>query len=1157
MNNEFNEVGLYDHNAESYKKIKNAFETEENVVGIVHATGTGKSYNALQLAYDNKDKKIIYVVPSHGIIEHIKEIINENSNLDFERDFPNLEFRTYQSLINLSREEITELDVDLLMLDEFHHIGAPVWGARINTIIETHQNIKLFGMTAYTVRDRGTPYERDMANPNGEELFSNKIVSRYDLCDAMIDGVLPKPIYKSAYTNLIGLESELEEKVLSIHHKNDEKEMYLKILRDVKKRIAEAPSIADVVKKNVKANGKYIYFCPPGSEEGINDIETIKKEAIEWFRQYIPEENIIFYTTTSQMGEEGKQNREAFYRDVTLDGKSANKKLRIMFAINQYNEGIHAPNIDGVIMGRSTQSDIVYFEQLGRALSVRGDTRAKFEEFENYTNSELINMCKERDIEVAENISKTELIENLIAPTVIDLTNNFDFMKELENNLKDRVKEAQISKETDKKRIINLSDASFDIEMVNQDLFEMLRYVRDRISKGWDYFYELSCAYYEYYNNLEVLQSFKTSNGYEYDENGVCLGSWLNTQRGNYKKKLLTNEQIDKLNKIGMRFTTDKKERDWQEKYELAKIYYEHYNNLKIPQSFKTKNGYEYNEDGIPLGKWVNTQRMQYRNGILKLERQKKLEQIGIIFEKSKDWNKYYQLAKTYYLNYGNLNITQHFKTENGIDYDENGIALGEWISGQRYNHKLGKLTEERKQLLDEIGMNFKIVDYWQQSYDLAKIYYEHYGDLEINYSFNTKNGYEYDEKGIGLGRWIYNQRKKYKDRSLSPKQIEKLKKIGMNFEINTQKRVRNSWDSYYNLAKAYYEHNGNLNIPQKFKTLNGYEYDENGVNLGYWIDSQKNKYKNNRLMLERQVKLERLGMNFENSKHDNQWDKYYNLAKIYYQHNGNLNIPQSFRTINGYDYDVDGIHLGNWVGTQRTNYMNGRLTTTRQTKLKEIGFNFEQNLKEIEWNRKYELIKNYYEHYHTTDIPMNFMTKNGIDYDENGIDLRSWSDIQKKSFAKGKMTEERQKKLESINFDFSQNKFERDWQNNYDLAKIYYNHFHNLNIPVKFMTSNGYEHDNKGITLGRWISKQRSDWKSGKLSNEKKEKLNSIGMIWFATEKNFTNQEINASNKENMKEEILKSFQTLLEEIKNNEINSKKDVDDINTLVKDSLGKK
>ena len=278
-NNEFQTVGLYDHNADSYRIVKSSFDSGNNVVGIVHATGTGKSYNALQLAYDNKEKKIVYVVPSNVIIEHINKIIEDNPNLDLKRDFLNLEFRTYQSFISLSKDEITDIDCDLLILDEFHHIGAPVWGARINTMVKAHPKMQIFGMTAYTIRDRGTAYERDMANPETTELFSGRIESRYDLCDAMIDGVLPKPIYKSAYTNLIGLESQLEEKVQKLGATTKEYQEYMKILADVKRKIHEAPSIPNILKKSIKPDGKYIYFCPPCSEEGTNDIEIIKKQA--------------------------------------------------------------------------------------------------------------------------------------------------------------------------------------------------------------------------------------------------------------------------------------------------------------------------------------------------------------------------------------------------------------------------------------------------------------------------------------------------------------------------------------------------------------------------------------------------------------------------------------------------------------------------------------------------------------------------------------------------------------------------------------------------------------------------------------------------------------------------------------------------------------
>ena len=60
----------------------------------------------------------------------------------------------------------------------------------------------------------------------------------------------------------------------------------------------------------------------------------------------------------------------------------------IEFAKNQYNEGVHAPNVDGVILGRETRSDIVFFEQIGRALSVRGDSyKGELQELEERIKS--------------------------------------------------------------------------------------------------------------------------------------------------------------------------------------------------------------------------------------------------------------------------------------------------------------------------------------------------------------------------------------------------------------------------------------------------------------------------------------------------------------------------------------------------------------------------------------------------------------------------------------------------------------------------------------------------------------------------------------------------------------------------------------------------
>ena len=124
-----------------------------------------------------------------------------------------------------------------------------------------------------------------------------------------------------------------------------------------------------------------------------------------------------------------------------------------MFAINQYNEGVHAPGVDGVILGRSTSSDIVFFEQIGRALSVKENTKEKYEDYQNLFRNELLEIAKKQNIQVTSNMTKDEIIERLLSPVIIDLTNNIEYIEELENNLKDRVKEIQKSLGHNKRKI--------------------------------------------------------------------------------------------------------------------------------------------------------------------------------------------------------------------------------------------------------------------------------------------------------------------------------------------------------------------------------------------------------------------------------------------------------------------------------------------------------------------------------------------------------------------------------------------------------------------------------------------------------------------------------------------------------------------------------
>ena len=776
MNN-FEILGLYPHNIEASTKVKEQFDDGAKTASIIHATGTGKTYNALYLALEYKNEKIVWLVPSNAIKEHIEQIINDNPYITRDKDFPNLEIRTYQSLINLNKKEIEEISCSFLIIDEFHHLGAPIWGERVNTFIKTHKDLKLFGMTAYNIRDRGTPYERDLTNPETEEIFSDSVESIYDLYDAMIDGVLPKPITKSVITEDSEIILEIKEKIEILKRKGDKSYLeYEKMIADIIKIIHKQNGVKELIKQSVKPTGKYIYFCPVLTEEGKNDMETIMSTIKEYLQEKYPEQNIVFYKSTSADGEYGKYHRDCFYNDIDLKGNDVSNSIRIIFVKNQYNEGVHAPNVDGVFLGRKTSSDIVAFEQIGRALSVRGNTHEKNEEYRHYSIEQLREIATSRGIFIKETETKEGIIEKLISPIIIDLADNMRFLEELEINLGYRIRE-YLAKTAENKRIIRITDSTIDIDVINKDLLKILKQIKTNLNtKTWDDWYKMLEVYYQEYGDTEVPLSYKTKDGFK-------LGSWVNNIRT--KKDKLTQEKRTKLELLNFRFERRKKRTmKWDDWYKLLETYYQVHGNTDVPYRFKTTNGWEYDEEGDKLGEWCRRQRDKQSE--LSEERRKKLESINFRFEKNKrqtlKWDDWYKLLEAYYQEYGDTEVPPSYQTKDGY-------KLGGWVNNTRTNQN--KLTEEQRKKLEKLNFRFdtkKHLEKREDWYKLLEAYYQKHGNTEVPPSFKTINGYEYDENGQNLGNWCDHIRRRG---NLTQEENDKLDLIGFRFTTKKQTKEK------------------------------------------------------------------------------------------------------------------------------------------------------------------------------------------------------------------------------------------------------------------------------------------------------------------------------------------------------------------------------
>ena len=362
----------------------------------------------------------------------------------------------------------------------------------------------------------------------------------------------------------------------------------------------------------------------------------------------------------------------------------------------------------------------------------------------------------------------------------------------------------------------------------------------------WEQNYAAATQYYLEHGDLEVPIKYETPSGFG-------LGVWLGAQRAAHKAGELPQEQVERLDALGMDWT-NRNDRKWMSLYDVAAAYYHEHGNLNVPSEYVTP-------DGVLLGKWVARQRYAYLNpdrssARVTPERKALLDKLGMVWEKYDPWQERYDLALAYKTEHGDLEIPSVYKTTDGV-------WLGSWVSRQRQalNSGSSALSSERRKLLrilfkGERRPSDPAADHgtvreanWERNFRSAARYARKYKHLLVPASY-------VDSDGVRLGVWISNLRAARKNRpdsyQVTPAHIKKLNSIGMVWDARDAK-----WGTAYQQAKAYYKAHGNLHAAANYKS------DETGFCLGDWLRRMRewDITHDPKLTPERRAMLDKIGM--------------------------------------------------------------------------------------------------------------------------------------------------------------------------------------------------------------------------------------------------------------------------------------------------------
>lgn len=690
-------MDLLQHNKTAYESVVEHLEKSDRTC-VVHPTGTGKSYIALQLIEDNPESRILYIT---SLATNLLEFWDKVEKLGSYRMVLNLsnipkhigtgvkgDLDTSDTIagqagaegvddddVVIDDEERTNLlkratevdesylvgslvqfclyagldnmlpDFDYIIIDEFHRAGAPEWEGKVKNLLADNASAKIIGFSATPERMDG----KDM-----RALFDYDVASEMELSTSIVNGLLPLPKYWLGKVELDELESldpsdpDYAERLHNLDKKK-ENQIRKRGYPNVAKRHLEAGTgmrelFQQAFVEEHAEHGKFIVFC-----RTIRNTRTMVRASEEWF-DWVDEVHRYEMHTQDRNG----------YSDFINDEDDC---LRLLFVVDMLTEGIHMRDLDGVIMVRPTESERVYFQQLGRALAVT--TRREH-------------------------------------PLIFDVVSNAAVMKGAMDFFKG-VGQEMGQEEEDMDKFFHITAEAADF----------IAYLEEA---EYDY-YGAEKAFFEEYGHLYIPPGYKVDGHDVYRHFAMIRSRW----------KQLAPEYRKKYEAIGM--DPDITYR-WMTGFWAAEAYFAEFGNIDVPSTVG-----EYN--GVWLYDWLKRNR-QYKDRLCQRQIMM-LDSLGMDWTIDDPWEEKFKELERYKAEHGHCDVP-----------GDEGI-LGKFVTDLRHRPPEG----ERKARLDALGFEWdgresRKRNAWREGVKYSKAYYEKHGDLKVPAGFVTDEGYK-------LGNFIKN----------------------------------------------------------------------------------------------------------------------------------------------------------------------------------------------------------------------------------------------------------------------------------------------------------------------------------------------------------------------------------------------------------------